>query len=337
MHDAGDRNQRILLTLRHGDVAVPEDFTADTTAVPTPGPGQFLSRTLYLSLDPDPPSGIGDVVPDDTVAQVMQSRHPDYRAGEFILTRNGWQQFALSSGQGVRRLDPDHAPISTALGVLGLPGLAGYAGALYFGEPKPGETVLVTAACGPSGSTAGQVARLVGARAVGFADSRDKCDYAVRELGFAACVNLGDADWPAQLRGACPEGVDVFLDACGIGATRVERLGPVLDATAGLLSAHARVVLCGAADAYRALTIPAGTFWQSLVAARATVRSVVVREHLARLPELVRVVGAWIRDGRFRYREDIQEGLARAPEVFCGLTRTESFGKALVRVAPERL
>ena len=153
MHDAGDRNHRILFTLRPEGAPLPENFGADTTAVPTPGPGQFLSRTLYLSLDPLHRAAMrgnsdaamrlnpGDVMSGETVAQVLESRHPAYRPGEYIVVRNGWQQFALSSGQGVRRLDPDRAPVSTALGVLGLPGLAGYTGLIYLGEPRPGQTV----------------------------------------------------------------------------------------------------------------------------------------------------------------------------------------------------
>src|SRR6186713_125147 len=143
MHDAGDRNHRILHMLRPAGLPVPESFGADTTAVPTPGPGQFLSRTLYLSIDPAISLNQADVVGGETVAQVLESRHPDHRPGEFVVVRNGWQQFALSSGQGVRRLDPDRAPISTALGVLGLPGLLGYSGLVYIGQPRPGQTVLV--------------------------------------------------------------------------------------------------------------------------------------------------------------------------------------------------
>src|SRR3984893_1795455 len=246
MHDAGDRNHRILFTLRPEGTPVPENFGADTTAVPTPGPGQFLSRTLYLSLDPLYRAAMrgncdaslrlnpGDVMNGETVAQVLESRHPDYRPGEYIVVRNGWQQFALSSGQGVRRLDPAKAPVSTALGVLGLPGLVGYAGLIYLGEPRPGQTVLVSAATGPVGCTAGQAARIVGARAVGIAGSREKCDYAVQELGYAACINPRSGDLAAQIRAACPDGVDVYFDNVG---------GEVLCCVVQFLAPHARVIL----------------------------------------------------------------------------------------------
>jgi NADPH-dependent curcumin reductase CurA len=339
MHDAGDRNQRVLFALRPVGTPVPENFRSDTTAVPTPGPGQFLSRTLYLSLDPyyrpamqgaTPSERLspGDVMIGETVARVLESRHPDYRPGEYIVVPNGWQQFALSSGQGVRRLDPAAAPISTALGVLGRPGLAGYIGLIYFGEPRPGQTVLVSAATGPVGCTAGQAARLVGARAVGIAGSAEKCDYAVNQLGYAACINYRSGDLPAQLARVCPEGVDVYFDNVG---------GEVLNTVLGFLAPHARVILCGMSEAYNSEAPPSGPFLGPVLSARATLRGIVVYDHLHRLPEVERVVGGWIRSGQFHYKEDISDGLRSAPEAFCRLMRGENFGKALVRVSPEHL
>jgi NADPH-dependent curcumin reductase CurA len=318
MHDAGDRNHRILHTLRPAGLPVPESFGADTTAVPTPGPGQFLSRTLYLSIDPAISLNQADVVGGETVAQVLESRHPDHRPGEFVVVRNGWQQFALSSGQGVRRLDPDRAPISTALGVLGLPGLLGYSGLIYIGQPRPGQTVLVSDPTGPIGCTAGQAARIVGARAVGIASSAEKCAYAVSQLGFAACISLGD-----DIRRVCPEGVDVYFDTIG---------GDDLARALACLAPHARVVLAGAGEAYNT-----GPSLAGLLSSRATVQGIVVEDHLHRLAELERVVGSWIRAAVFHYREDLVEGLAAAPEAYCRVLRGEHFGKVLVRVAPEHL
>lgn len=342
MHDAGDRNHRILFTLRPLGTPGPENFGADTTAVPTPGPGQFLSRTLYLSLDPSywaalrgPPQSSmglnpGDVMSGETVAQVLESRHPEYRPGEFIVVRNGWQQFALSSGQGVRRLDPLRAPVSTGLGVLGLPGLAGYTGLVYLGEPRPGQTVLISAATGPVGSTAGQTARLIGARAVGIAGSAEKCDYAVRELGYAACINYRSGDLAAQIRSTCPDGVDVYFDNVG---------GDVLGTVLTFLAPHARVILCGMSEAYSkgAEASLTGPSLAPVLASRATLRGILVQDHLHRIPELERVVGGWIRAGMFRYKEDITEGLSSAPAAFARLMRGEHFGKVLVRVAPEHV
>jgi NADPH-dependent curcumin reductase len=337
MHDAGDRNHRIVFALRPEGSLGPENFGADTTAVPTPGPGQFLSRTLYLALDPAYHAAMrgncdaslrlnpGDVIGGETVAQVLESRHPGYRPGEYVVVRNGWQQYALSSGQGVRRLDPDTAPISTALGVLGLPGLAGYTGLIYMGEPRPGQTVLVSAATGPVGCTAGQAARIVGARAVGIAGSREKCDYAVRELGYAACINYRSEDLAGEIRTACPDGVDVYFDNMG---------GEVLSCALKSLGAHARVILCGMNEVYNT---EAPLSLASILSSRASVQGIMVQDHLQRLPELEKVVSGWIRAGLFRYKEDISEGLAAAPDAFCRLLRGEHFGKVLVRVAPEHL
>jgi NADPH-dependent curcumin reductase CurA len=323
MHDAGDRNHRILAAVPPAGLPRPENFGADTTAVPTPGPGQFLSRTLYLSIDPAVRLNPGDVVGGETVAQILESRHPEHRPGEFVVVRNGWQQFALSSGQGVRRLDAGKAPISTALGVLGLPGLLGYTGLIYEGEPRPGQTVLVSDPTGPVGSTAGQAARIVGARAVGIANSLEKCEYALGQLGFAACIEQHSPNLAAELSGACPDGVDVYFDTVG---------GEVLALALEHLAPHARVVLSGMREAYST-----GSSFSSLLSSRATVQGILVEDHLHRLPELEKVVGSWIRAGLFHYREDLTEGLAHAPESYCRLTRGESFGKVLVRVAPEHL
>ncbi|MBS0416187.1 MAG: NADP-dependent oxidoreductase [Proteobacteria bacterium] len=321
MHDAGDRNHRILCALRPAGWAVPESFGADTTAVPTPGPGQFLSRTLYLSIDPTVSLNPGDVVGGETVAQVLESRHPEHRPGEFVVVRNGWQQFALSSGQGVRRLDANSAPVSAYLGVLGLPGLLGYSGLIYLGEPRPGETVLVSDPTGPVGCTVGQAARIVGARAVGIASSREKCEYAVGQLGFAACICSTDPD--AHIHDACPDGVDVYFDTVG---------GEGLARAFECLAPHARVILGGPSEAYST-----GLSFIHVLNSRASVRGIFVQDHLQRLPELQRVVGSWIRAGLFRYREDMSEGLAAAPEAYGRLMRGEGFGKVLVRVAPEHL
>lgn len=316
---------------------MPEDFGADEVPVVSPAEGQFLSRTLWLSLDPYYRNVMknsqiyaerlapGDVMVGETVAQVVESQHPDFRVGEYVAVRNGWQQYALSNGQGVRKLDPGMAPLSTALGVLGMPGLTGYAGTVYLGEPRPGQTFVVSACTGPVGSTAGQVARHMGARVVGIAGSAEKCDYAVRELGFDACVNYREGDLASQLKQVCPAGIDVYFDNVG---------GETLVAVLGNLALGARIVLCGMIEAYSMDTPPPGPFLGPVVGARATIKGLVVYDYLQHMPELLRVVGDWIRRGSFRYREDVSDGLAAAPVAFCRLMRGQNFGKALVRVAP---
>jgi NADPH-dependent curcumin reductase CurA len=191
---------------------------------------------------------------------------------------------------------------------------------------RPGQTMVVSAATGPVGSTAGQTARMMGARVVGIAGSAEKCDYAVRVLGFADCVNYKSGDLRELLKRACPDGIDVYFDNVG---------GDTLAAVLGNLALHAQVVLCGMIGAYSQESPPPGPHLGPVVVARATIKGLVVFDHFARLPELQRVVGGWIRDGRFQYREDVSESLAAAPAAFCRLMRGENFGKSLVRVAGE--
>jgi hypothetical protein len=334
------RNRRITFYRSPVGLPVPEDFGVDETPIPVPGTGQFLSRTVYLSLDPYYRNVMknspiyadrlapGDVMVGETVAEVIESRHPDFGVGDFVAVRNGWQQYALSSGQGARKLDPALAPLSTALGVLGMPGLTGWAGMIHLGEPLPGQTAVVSACTGPVGSTAGQVAAHMGARVVGIAGSAEKCDYAVRELGYAACVNYKDGDLVAALKDACPRGIDVYFDNVG---------GDILAAVLRNLALGARVVLCGMIEAYSMPSPPPGPPLGAVVGARASLKGLVVYDHLHRAAEMERVVSGWIRDGSFRYREDITEGLDNAPAAFCALMRGQNFGKALVRVAPERI
>lgn len=330
-----ERNHRITFQRVPKGLPVPEDFGADETAIPVPAAGQFLSRTLWLSLDPYYRNvmknnqlyadrlAAGDVMVGETVAQIVESKHPDYKAGEYITVRNGWQQYALSNGSGVRKLDPAVAPVSTALGVLGMPGLTGYAGTIYLAEPKPGETFVVSACTGPVGSTAGQVARHMGARVVGIAGSDAKCEFAVKQLGFADCVNYRNGDLTAMLKKACPQGINGYFDNVG---------GATLEAVTRNLALGARIVLCGMIEAYSMDTPPAGPWLGPIVGARATMKGLVVYDHVARMPDLQRVVGGWIREGSFKYAEDITEGLAAAPAAFCALMQGKNFGKALVRV-----
>ncbi len=333
-------NRRITFARVPQGLPVPEDFGSDTTPIPVPGPGQFLSRTVYLSLDPYYRNVMknnqlyadrlapGDVMVGETLAQVMESQHPDFAAGEYVTVRNGWQQYGLSTGQGVRKIDAAVAPVSSALGVLGMPGLTGWAGTVYLGEPRPGQTFVVSACTGPVGSTAGQVARHMGARVVGIAGSQDKCDYAIRELGFDACVNYKNGDLAAQLKAACPDGIDVYFDNVA---------GDTLVAVLRNLAMGARIILCGMIEAYSMDKPPAGPWLGPVVGARATMKGLVVYDHLNRMGELTRTVGGWIRNGSFKYREDISESLESGPEAFCRLMRGGNFGKALVRVGSERV
>ena len=332
------KNQRILFARKPQGLPVVEDFSNDEVDVVGPADGQFLSRTIFLSLDPyyrnvmknspiySERLAPGDVMVGETVAQVIESRHPDFRVGEYVTVRNGWQTYAVSDGKGVTKLDPAAAPISTALGVLGMPGLTGYAGTRFLAEPKAGETFVVSAATGPVGSTAGQVARIAGARVVGIAGSSEKCAYAVNKLGYAACVNYKRGDLVTELKRACPNGIDAYFDNVA---------GDTLVAVMQNLARNSRIVLCGMIEAYSMDSPPAGPFLGPIFAARATIRALIVYDYLDQMGEMRNSVGGWIRDGKFHYQEDIAEGLATAPEAFCRLMRGQNFGKALVRVADD--
>ncbi len=334
----GDGNKRITFLRGPRGLPVPEDFGADETDIPKPGSGQFLSRTIYLSLDPYYRNVMknsqiyadrltpGDVMIGEAVAEVVDSQHADFKVGDIVAVRNGWQQYALSSGQGVRKIDPSVAPISTALGVLGMPGLTGYAGTVFLAQPLPGQTFVVSACTGPVGSTAGQVARHMGARVVGIAGSKEKCDYAVRELGFEACVDYREGELLGQLKAACPSGIDAYFDNVG---------GSTLEAVTLNLAMGARIVLCGMIEAYSMDTPPPGPWLGPIVGARATMKGLVVYDHMTRLPEMTRVIGRWVREGSFHWKEDVAQGLERAPEAFCRLMRGQNFGKALVQVGAE--
>ncbi|MBM4215033.1 MAG: NADP-dependent oxidoreductase [Gammaproteobacteria bacterium] len=328
-------NQQITFLRSPRGLPVPEDFGAAEVDIPTPGAGQFLSRTIYLSLDPYYRNVMknsqiyadrlapGDVMVGETVAEIVESRHPEFKNGDVVAVRNGWQQYATSDGQGVRKIDPTLASVSTALGVLGMPGLTGYAGTVFLAQPLPGQTFVVSACTGPVGCTAGQVARHMGARVVGIAGSKEKCDYAVRELGFDACVDYREGDLRAQLKAACPNGIDAYFDNVG---------GATLEAVTLNLAMGARIVLCGMIEAYSMDTPPPGPWLGPLVGARATMKGLVVYDHMNRLPEMTRVIARWIHEGSFRWKEDISEGLDRAPEAFCRLMRGQNFGKSLVQI-----
>jgi NADPH-dependent curcumin reductase CurA len=331
-----DRNDRVLFARNPRGVPTLEDFTRDSVPVPEPGPGHFLVRNRYLAIEPyyrnvmkgmalyGRPLAPGDVMFGETLSEVVVSRHDGFAAGDILVARGGWQEYALLDGSSVRKLSVSSAPPTTALGVLGTPGLTGFVGMVYLVPPHPGQTVVVSAATGPVGSTAGQTARMMGARVIGIAGSADKCVYAVRELGFEQCINYKSGSLAERLKEACPGGIDVYFDNVG---------GDTLAAVLGNLALNAQIVLCGMIGAYNLDAPPTGPHLGPVVVARATIKGLVVFDHFGRLPELERVVGGWIRDGKFKYREDIADTLAEAPAAFCRLMRGENFGKSLVRIS----
>jgi NADPH-dependent curcumin reductase CurA len=337
------RNRKIVLAARPLGTPKPGDFRLVEEPAPEPGAGQVLLRTKYLSLDPymrgrisdaksyAEPVRIGDPIVGRAVSDVVASNHPDFRPGEVVLSHAGWQEYAVSDGSDLRRLDPAVAPVSTALGVLGMPGMTAYTGLLLIGQPKPGETVVVAAASGPVGSLVGQIARLKGARAVGIAGGPDKCRYLVEELGFDAAVDHRALDFPDRLREACPDGIDVYFENVG---------GEVWWAVFPLLNNFARVPVCGLVANYNDTKLPDGPdrttmVMRAVLSRRLTLRGFIVTDFADHAEDFRRDVGAWLREGQIKYREDVVDGLENAPEAFIGLLKGRNFGKLLIRMSPE--
>src|SRR6185436_12642391 len=300
-----------------------------------PGPGQLLLRTKWLSLDPymrgrmsDAPSyakpvGIDEVMEAGTVSEVAASNNEKFAKGDIVLSRAGWQKHIVSDGSGLRRLDPKVAPISTALGVLGMPGMTAYTGLLEIGAPKAGETVVVSAASGAVGSVVGQIAKIKGARAVGIAGGPDKCNYVKNELGFDDCIDHRGADLAERLKAACPKGIDVYFENVS---------GPVWDAVFPLLNAFARIPVCGLIAQYSATEVPAMKYqvpqvFRAILTKRLNIRGFIVSDFAARHADFQRDVAQWIREGKIKYREDIADGLENAPTAFIGLLKGKNFGK----------
>jgi NADPH-dependent curcumin reductase len=331
-------SRRVLLRRRPVGRPVTEDFEIVVSPIPQVRDGDVLRRTIYLSLDPymrgrmsDGPSyatpvALGEVMGGQTVGEVVESRNPAFRPGDIVTSYDGWQEYACSSGKDLRRLDPVAAPISSALGVLGMPGLTAYVGLLDIGQPKPGETVVVSAASGAVGSVVGQIARIKGCRAVGVAGSKPKCDYVVGELGFDACVDHRRDDFADALHDSCPNGIDVYFDNVA---------GPVLAAVLRLINQNARIPLCGMISEYNATEPPPGPNLRPLLAKRAMLKGFIVSDHGDRLPVFLKDCAGWLKEGKLKYREDIVEGLDQAPTALLRLFDGRNFGKLIVRVSPD--
>lgn len=334
-------NRRITLASRPDGKPTLDNFRIEDASIPEAGDGQVLLEILYLSLDPymrgrmnagksyARPVEIGDVMEGGTVGRVIHSHHPDFAAGDIVLSHSGWQTHAVADGSALRKLDPSIAPISTALGVLGMPGFTAYAGLLTIGQPKPGETVVVAAASGAVGSVVGQIAKIKGARAVGIAGGADKCAFVRDELGFDAVVDHRAGNFQDQLRAACPQGIDVYFENVG---------GHVWDAVFPLLNDFARVPVCGLIAQYNdAATHPGPDrlpgVMREVLSRSLLIRGFIQREFAGQRPAFYNEMASWIASGQIRYREDIVDGLEAAPQAFIGLLEGQNFGKLLVRIA----
>jgi NADPH-dependent curcumin reductase CurA len=300
----------------------------------------MLVRVVYLSIDPYmrgrmsdarsyvPPVALGDVMEGGTVGEVVRSNHPRFAMGDVVEGRLGWQEYAVTDGKGVRKINPSVAPISTAVGVLGMPGLTAYFGLLEVGQPKAGETVVVSAASGAVGGLVGQIAKLKGCRAVGLAGSDAKVDYLTRELGYDAGINYRTTpDLDAALRAACPGGIDVYFDNVG---------GRITEAVTRHVNPFARIAVCGLISQYN-LTEPelAPRNERFVLVKRVRIQGFLVFDFAARYKEGLAQLTEWLRQGRLKYREDVVDGLERAPDALLAVLQGRNFGKMLVRVGPE--
>ena len=336
-------NTRILLASRPIGEPTLDNFTLETVSMPTPGGGEVLLRTIYLSLDPymrgrmndaksyAAPVDLGTVMEGGTVAEVVESNDPNLSPGDFVLSHLGWQAYGVQPGKYLRKLDPTQAPISTAVGVLGMPGFTAYAGLLEIGKPIEGETVAVAAATGPVGSAVGQIARIKGARTIGIAGGPEKIDY-LNELGFDAALDHRSPTFGEDLKAASPDGIDVYFENVG---------GAVWDAVRPRLNTYARVPVCGLVSHYNDTGLPEGPdrsaqLMSAILTKSITVRGFIQNEFVgAHYKNFQRDVSGWIRDDNFRYREDIVDGLENAPEAFFGMLKGRNFGKLLIQVGPD--
>ena len=304
--------------------------------------GEVLLAVRWLSLDPymrgrlstaksyAAPVEIGEVMVGSTVAQVLQSRYDGLSEGDWVLSYSGWQTYAIEQGRQVRRIDHDHAPVTTALGVLGMPGMTAYWGLLEIGRPQPGETVVVAAATGPVGSAVGQIARIKGARAVGIAGGPEKCRVLTEEFGFDVAIDHRAPDFAEQLKAATPDGIDVDFENVG---------GQVFSGVERRLNVGARVALCGLVANYNDTAPPPGPDRLPAFLSKVLTRSILVQGFIvdtvkvAKQTDFLTEMPQWIAEGRLRYREDVVEGLDNAPAAFAGLLRGDYTGKLLIKVS----
>jgi NADPH-dependent curcumin reductase CurA len=338
-----EKNRQILLASRPRGEPSPDNFKLVETAVPEAGPGQMLLHTIYLSLDPymrgrmnagasyAQPVEVGEVMEGSAVCAVVKSNLPHYMAGDIVVAGTGWQEYSLSDGEGVQKVDAALGPISYALGVLGMPGLTAYSGLLNVGKPQPGETLVVAAASGAVGSVVGQIAKIKGCRVIGIAGGEQKCRFVREELGFDGCLDHRQPNLAERLQAACANGIDIYFENVG---------GAVFDAVLPLLNNFARIPVCGLIAHYNATELPAGPdrvplLMRNILAKRLTFRGFIVFDYGSQFRDFITDMSGWLREGRVKYREDITDGLENAPRELIGLLKGENFGKKLIRVSPD--
>jgi NADPH-dependent curcumin reductase CurA len=341
MTQSSTQNRRFVLAERPKGEPDDKTLRLEVKDLPSPGKGEMLLRNEYLSLDPymrgrmskapsyAPPVEIGEVMVGGTVAEVVTSDVKGFAPGDWVVGFGGWQDYALSDGTGVINLGKTPENPSWALGVLGMPGLTAWAGLTQIGQPKAGETLVVAAASGPVGATVGQIAKILELHVVGIAGGAGKCAHVVDTLGFDACIDYKADGFGEALQAAVPNGIDVYFENVG---------GAVFDAVLPLLNTSARIPVCGLISQYNATSLPDGPdrlnlLLGTILRKRMTMRGFIVFNDFGHLyPDFARQMGAWVKEDKVRYREEMIEGLERAPEAFIGLLRGEAFGKRVIRL-----
>lgn len=331
-------NRQILLVSRPQGMPAPDNFKLIETELPQINEGEVLIKTLYLSVDPYmrgrmsdaksyiAPFELDKVLQGGAVGQIIESNHSNYSVGDIVVGLLGWQDYSVSNGKGLAKINPDLAPVTTALSILGMPGLTAYFGLLDIGDPQPGETVVVSGAAGAVGSVAGQIAKIKGCRVVGIAGQDDKISYLINELGFDAAINYNTVPNLKQaLKDACPDGVDVYFDNVG---------GTITDEVMKLINYQAQIVVCGQIASYNLDKPDIGPrVFTQLIKKSALAKGFVQSDYSSRTKEGLTQLAQWFKEGKLSYRENVVTGLENAPQAFLGLFKGENIGKQLVKVA----
>jgi NADPH-dependent curcumin reductase CurA len=327
-------NRQILLASRPTGAVTPDNFRLAETPLPPLAAGQFRVRVHYLSLDPymrmrmndeksyAPPQALGAVMVGGTAGEVTQSNHPGFAPGDKVVAPLGWQEYGDSDGTGVRKVDDSQIPLSAYLGAVGMPGVTAWYGLNQICAPKPGETVVVSAASGAVGSVVGQLAKLKGCRAVGIAGGPEKCAYATGTLGLDACIDYKAATWQDDLAAATPGGIDGYFENVG---------GVILDVVLARMNAFGRIALCGMIAGYDGGAMPLANP-RLILTARLKIEGFIVSEHLEHWPAALAELAGLVAAKKLHFRESIALGLASAPEAFIGLLQGRNFGKQLVKL-----
>ncbi|ELP6985624.1 NADP-dependent oxidoreductase [Vibrio vulnificus] len=338
-------NRQIVLASRPVGAPTAENFALKQSDIPTPAQGEMLLRSVYLSLDPymrgrmsdaksyAEPVGIDEVMVGGTVCQVEVSNHAEFEVGEWVLAYTGWQDYAISNGEGLIKLGKQPSHPSYALGVMGMPGFTAYMGLLDIGQPKEGNTLVVAAATGAVGSMVGQIGKLKGCRVIGIAGGEEKCQFAKETLGFDECIDHKATDFAEQLAKVCHNGIDIYFENVG---------GKVFDAVMPLLNTGARIPLCGLISQYNATSLPEGPDRMSMLMAQLLIKRIKMQGFIIfddyghRYGEFAADMSQWLAQGKIHYREHLVQGLENAPDAFIGLLEGKNFGKMVVQTNQPR-